>query len=86
MKLLLKRIDKIFCITLHVTQDPKAYSAGAVEEAMLEPMEVETPYRQAVESKTLGIVRFAHEYHHLDLDGMMLDASAPKGMHPTRSY
>lgn len=29
---------------------------------------------QAVESKTLGIVRFAHEYHNLDLDGMMLEA------------
>jgi hypothetical protein len=29
---------------------------------------------QAIESKTLGIVRFAREYHNLDLDGTMLDA------------
>lgn len=37
------------------------------------PKDLETPYRQAVESKTLGIVRFAREYHNLDLDGAILD-------------
>jgi len=37
------------------------------------PKDLETPYRQAVESKTLGIVRFAREYHNLDLDGAILE-------------
>ncbi|CAJ1459115.1 unnamed protein product [Effrenium voratum] len=37
------------------------------------PKELETPYRQAIESKTLGIARFAHKFHQLDLDGMVLE-------------
>lgn len=50
-------------------------STTALEETSPDgPVELETPYRQAIESKTLGIVRFAHQYHNLDLDGMMLDS------------
>lgn len=46
-------LKKLFLIRfagqMHVAPHPEAYSAGsAVEEAMLEPKEVETPYRHSV--------------------------------------
>ena len=34
---------------------------------------LDAPQRDAIESKALGIVRFAHRYHKLDLEGILLE-------------
>lgn len=67
----LEERSDIFSHRFRPTYEP---SATTIEETGPDgPRELETPYRQAIESKTLGIVRFAREYHNLDLDGTMLE-------------